>query len=177
MIGLCVFSVAKYHIRYNENRKFHRLEKIDFSKAIEASEINKQLKGLKWITNHYQHSPEQEIQNIKESLNILREEEKNFTIMTDYLFIPAVLNVDDKSPNQWYHPSVSYPLRGHKYYENYKSFFVDKIKKNKIKKIIIIGNGLENLLTSTFDESCFVKSQLSKITFRLVLNENCEEFK
>tara|TARA_X000001036_G_scaffold230669_1_gene215547 strand:+ start:6145 stop:7698 length:1554 start_codon:yes stop_codon:yes gene_type:complete len=177
IIGLCIFSVTKYHLRYNENRKFHRLEKTDFSKAVDASAIHKQLKGLKWITNHYQNDPRTEIENINESLQILRKEKGRFSIITDYLFIPAVLNVNDMSPNQWYHPTVSFPLKDQKYYEDYKTFFIKKLEKNKIKKILIVGNGLEDLLFATFDKSCFKKSQLGKITFRLELKDSCKEFK
>tara|TARA_Y200000002_G_C22448641_1_gene565363 strand:- start:232 stop:765 length:534 start_codon:yes stop_codon:yes gene_type:complete len=176
MIGLCIFSVIKYHLRYNENRKFHRLENIDLSKAIDASEIHQQLEGLKWITNHFQHDPKKEINNINQSLEILRKEKGKFSIITDYLFIPVVLNVDDRSPNQWYHPTVSYPLKDNKYYNNYKKFFINKLKKNEINKIIIVGNGLENLLTSTFDEKCFKKIQLGEIIFRLELDEDCKDF-
>lgn len=177
IIGLCIFSVTKYHLRYNENRKFHRLEKTDFSKAVDASAIHKQLKGLKWITNHYQNEPGTEIENINESLKILKKEKGRFSIITDYLFIPAILNVDDISPNQWYHPTVSFPLKDQKYYEDYKTFFIKKLKKNKITKILIVGNGLENLLLSTFDKNCFKKSQLGKITFRLELKDSCKEFR
>ena len=176
MIGLCIFSVIKYHLRYNENRKFHRLENIDLSKAIDASEIHQQLEGLKWITNHFQHDPKKEINNINQSLEILRKEKGKFSIITDYLFIPVVLNVDDRSPNQWYHPTVSYPLKDNKFYNNYKKFFINKLKKNEINKIIIVGNGLENLLTATFDEKCFKKIQLGEIIFRLELDEDCKDF-
>jgi len=68
-------------------------------------------------------------------------------------------------------------LKGQKYYEDYKTFFIKKLKKNKITKILIVGNGLENLLVSTFDKNCFKKSQLGKITFRLELQDSCKEFR
>lgn len=177
MIGLCIFSVTKYHFRYNENRKFHRLENVDLSKAVDASEIHQQLKGLKWITKHFQTDPKKEIKNINQSLEILRKEKGNYSIITDYLFIPAVLNVDDRSPNQWYHPTVSYPLKDNQHYDNYKNFFINKLKRHEIKKIIIVGNGLENLLMSTFEENCFKKTKLGEVTFRLELVEDCKEFR
>ena len=42
---------------------------------------------------------------------------------------------------------------------------------------MIVGNGLEDLLLSTFEKNCFTKSQVGKITFRLNLRDDCEEFK
>ncbi len=177
VIGFCLFSVTKYHLRYNEHRKFHRLEKVDISRAVEAKKIHKSLKGLKWITSTYPNQPNQEIEIISESINLLKKEEGKFSIITDYLFLPAILGINDHSPNQWYHPGVSYPLKDSKYYDQYKIFFIEKLKKENISKIIIVGNGLENLLYSTFEKNCFLKSKIGKIVFRFTLKENCEGFK
>ena len=149
IIALCLFAVTKYHLRFNEQRKFHRLEKVNLEKAVDAKIINTKLEGLKWITKTFSEDPNEEIKIILESIELLKNEEGKFSVITDYLFIPAVLNINDYSPNQWYHPTVSYPLKDTKYYKKYKSFFVKKLKINQINKIIIVGNGLENLLTST----------------------------
>ena len=111
-----------------------------------------------------------------ESIDLLKNEKGKFSVITDYLFIPVVLNVNDYSPNQWYHPSVSYPLKNTKYYDKYKDFFVKKLKINQINKIIIVGNGLEHLLTSTFNANCFKKTKLSEITFRFEIKKDCGEF-
>ena len=51
------------------------------------------------------------------------------------------------------------------------------IKSHKTHKIIIVGNGLENLLTSTFNANCFKKTKLSEITFRFEIKEDCGEFR
>ena len=93
------------------------------------------------------------------------------------MFIPAVLNINDYSPNQWYHPTVSYPLKDTKYYNNYKSFFVKKLQINQINKIIVVGNGLEDLLALTFNASCFKKTKLGEITFRYLIKKDCDEFR
>jgi len=177
VIALCVFSVTKYHFRYNESRKFHRLENVDLKKAVDAKIIDSQLSGLKWITKTYKDNPKEEIKNIVESLEVLRGETGNYSIITEYLFISPILNINDNSPNQWYHPGVSFPLKESKYFSDYKNFFIEKLKKNKITKVIIVGNSLEDLLDSTFEKNCFAKSQLSKITFKLELKKNCKDFK
>ena len=66
IIFLCLYSVTKYHLRYNEHRKFHRLEKVNLSNAIDAEKINQNLKGLKWITATYEDQPYKEVQLISE---------------------------------------------------------------------------------------------------------------
>ncbi len=177
VIALCLFAVTKYHLRYNEQRKFHRLEKVDLEKAVDANIIDTKLKGLKWITKTFDKEPNKEIEIILESIDLLKNEKGKFSVITDYLFIPAILNINDNSPNQWYHPGVSYPLKDTKYYKNYKSFFVKKLKINQINKIIIVGNGLEDLLKSTFNTNCFKKTKLGEITFRLEIKKDCNEFR
>ena len=177
VIALCFFAVTKYHLRFNEQRKFHRLEKVNIEKAVDAKIIHNKLEGLKWITKTFSDEPNKEIQIILESMDHLKNEKGKFSVITDYLFIPAVLNINDYSPNQWYHPGVSYPLKNTEYYNKYKSFFVNKLKINQINKIIIVGNGLENLLTSTFNANCFKKTKLSEITFRLEIKKDCFEFR
>ena len=177
VVAFCLFAVTKYHLRFNEQRKFHRLEKVNLEKAVDANTIHSKLKGLKWITKTFSDEPKKEIEIIVESIELLKNEKGKFSVITDYLFIPAVLNINDYSPNQWYHPGVSYPLKDSKYYDNYRSFFVKKLKTNQISKIIIVGNGLENLLKSTFNTDCFKKTKLSEITFRLEIKKDCADFK
>ena len=45
----------------------------------------------------------------------------------------------DNSPNQWHHASVSFPVKGQKYFDEYKNYFVDKIIKRKIDGIYVNG--------------------------------------
>ena len=130
IIGLCLFSVTKYHLRYNEHRKFHRLEKVDLSKAIDAQVIHQSLKGLKWITSTYPTKPDKEIEIISQSINILKKEKDKFSVITDYLFLPVVLGINDHSPNQWYHPSVI--LKDSKYYRDYKTFLLKNLREKYI---------------------------------------------
>ena len=65
-----MFAVTKYHLRYNEQRKFHRLEKVDLEKAVDANVIHTKLKGLKWITKTFSEEPNKEIEIILESIDL-----------------------------------------------------------------------------------------------------------
>ena len=176
LILLCIFSVTKYHLRFNEHRKFHNLEKVDLKKAIDGNIIDKQLQGLKWISKKFEHEPNKEVSNIIQSLEILRKEKGDFAIITSYLFIAPVLGLNDNSPNQWYHPGVSFPLRENKYFLNYKEFFIKKLRNNKIKKIIVIGNELEEILDLSFSKDCFNKTRLGEITIKFEISNKCKFF-
>ena len=58
---VCLFSVTKYHFRYDEQKKFMELENVNFQLAVDAGKINKMFSGLNWITTHFSQNPEQEI--------------------------------------------------------------------------------------------------------------------
>ena len=175
---ICIYSVAKYHIRFNEERKFNELEKVDISKAVDASVLDSKLKGLKWITYLNPNDPQAELENLKEVINILRDEKNQKIIITEYQVIAPILNIYDNSPNQWHHPSVSFPLKGNKYFTNYKNFFIENIKKNKIK---FIYETRENDLTITeliISSECFYnkKERLNKMLIKLEINYACKDF-
>ena len=78
VIALCLFAVTKYHLRYNEQRKFHRLEKVNLEKAVDANIIHTKLKGLKWITKTFSKEPNKEIEIILESIDLLKDEKESF---------------------------------------------------------------------------------------------------
>ena len=60
IVLICFFSTIKYHVRFNENRKFHELSHVDFSSSIDASAIDKKLSGLNWISP-FNKNPDEEI--------------------------------------------------------------------------------------------------------------------
>ena len=175
-ILICIFAVTKYHLRFNEQRKFNELEKIDLSVAVDAEAISGDLKNLKWITHLYPENPKEEILYIKEILNVLKQEKDKKIIITNYQFIASVLNIHDFSPNQWYHPSVSFPLREHKYFSEYKNFFINKIKKNKIKIIYETSAGKTLNTEFVIDKSCFERKQVGKMLTKLDLKYDCKDF-
>ena len=69
---------SKYHLRINEDRKFHELNQVNFSKSIPATKIDSKLKGLKWITPPFKDNVEEEINFIKDlKSQIQTDKEKN----------------------------------------------------------------------------------------------------
>ena len=176
IICVCIFSVTKYHFRFNEGRKFNELQNIDVSKAIDAKKIHKSLSGLNWVTVNFPESPQEEINAIKESMIILKNDKRKKSIITAYQFIAPALNIYDYSPNQWHHPSVSFPIRNQKYYEAYKSFFVKNIKKNNIDIIYSIGKVEEGIVSLILTKNCFESKKEGVIIFSHTLLKDCKDF-
>ena len=126
---ICLFASGKYHIRFNEERKFNELENIDISKSIDAKIIDEKLNGLRWITHLKPNDPKKEINNLIEAMSVIKSEKNNKMLITEYQVISPILGIYDNSPNQWHHPSVSFPIRGNKYFKKYQEYFISKIKK------------------------------------------------
>tara|TARA_B100001093_G_scaffold518047_1_gene601555 strand:+ start:3600 stop:5057 length:1458 start_codon:yes stop_codon:yes gene_type:complete len=177
IIFLCSLSVLKYHLRFNEHRKFNELEKVNIKKAIDAKEIHKSLKGLKWITANYPNNPQNEINDLTEAMNIIKLDGQKKSILTNYQFIAPALLIYDFSPNQWHHPTVSFPIEGQKYFEKYKNFFINNIIKNEIQIIYTVGIGEKNLVELILDNTCFQKKKKGNIIFAHKLIKNCKDFK
>ena len=166
----------KYHLRFNEQRKFNELEKVDLSRAIDAKEISNELSGLKWISYYYPKNPKEEIINLKKILNILSEDRSKKTIITDYQFLAPALKIYDYSPNQWHHATVSFPTKGQKYFTKYKYFFIDNLKKNKI-DFIFETTSSENTITElVLDQDCLDKKRLTYMLVKFRLLKKCKDF-
>ena len=175
-ITICIFSVVKYHYRFNEERKFNELQNVNLKKSIDAGKIHSSLAGLKWITVNFPENPKAEIDALKESMNILQNDQRKKSLITAYQFIAPSLLIYDFSPNQWYHPTVSFPTKGQKYFEVYKSFFVKNIQKNNIDIVYSIGKAEEGILGLILTNNCFETKKEGKIIFSHKLLKDCEDF-
>ena len=68
-----------------------------------------------------------------QAIKIFKEDKSEKMLISEYQVIPAIIDIYDNSPNQWHHPSVSFPLKGNDYHSIYKNYFISKIKKRKYK--------------------------------------------
>ncbi len=172
---ICFFAVSKYHLRFNEERKFNELENVDLSIAVDAQIIDKKLKGLKWITHLNPKNPQKEITNLIQAINIFKKDKNKKMLITEYQVISPIIDEYDNSPNQWHHPSVSFPLKGSKYYKYYQNYFISKIKKNNIKTIYEIREEGLIITALLLSDKCFKKQRVEKMLTKINLNFNCEE--
>ena len=142
ILAIFMFSTTKYHIRFNHNKKFMELANADFNLAINASQLDARLSGLKWISPEFINDPQKEINFLIDTKNILSEmQKKRKIIVTNYQFFSSFLNNQFTSPNKFY-DNLSVPNKKNKYYKNYKDFFLKKIKIDKINYIYFIGNNM-----------------------------------
>ena len=117
-----------------------------------------------------------ELKNLSIAMNYFKNDNSKKMLITDYQIIAPILDIYDNSPNQWHHPSVSFPLRGNKYFEEYKNYFISKIKKNSIEFIFETKEDDKTITELVLGEKCFVKERISTMMVKIKLNKRCEDF-
>jgi len=163
LLLLSLFLITlKYHIRYNENRKFHELENVNFNEAIPAHKINKTFYNLSWINPIYKGNPANEIALILEGVSYLEKEKEEIMMFTHYLFLDSITKINLNYPNRSFTTDgASMPVVGMKYFKFYKNFLHNQIKEKKIRKIYFFKHeGIsEKTLTDYFEINCYSKSE------------------
>ena len=140
IVLICLFATFKYHLRYNENRKFHELKNINFELAINAKKIHKKLSGLKWITPQFKTNPTEEINVINRIESILKKDTRNKMVITNYSFFSIILDQKLHSPSRVYTgDGTTHPLRGGEYVTKYKELMDNIILRNNISVIYVIN--------------------------------------
>ena len=173
IILLVTFSTTKYHLEYNEKRKFMDLQNVNLDKAVNANLIDKKFRNLKWITPFFSGTPEEEIILLKKTMQIIKADNRKKMIITPYQFFSVLLEEDLNIPNRWYLDNASHPNKSHKYFRFYKQHFVNNLKKNKIKVIYTIGSPKIEDFKIYMDDICYTKKKINKITSIHQLNK-CE---
>ena len=175
LILICLFAVSKYHIRFNENRKFHELNYANFELASNGKEIDKKFKGLQWITPNYKNKPDEEIDLINEIKFHLANDTQTKMVITNYSFFSSILNEKLFSPSRWHlSDETDYPSKNNKYFYNYKNLLIGLIKKNNIDVIYMIYPQESSIIYEYIDRNCFEEIKISDMlnSFKL---KNCDE--
>ena len=176
-ILLSVISSMHYTNKYILSRDFADLREVNLKKAVDAKILDKKLSGLKWITPLYPNEPKKEIENLKEAINIIKNDPRNKTIITDYQFISVILSSYDNSPSQvWFINHILNQDKESKYFKIYKDFFINKLKENKVKIVYIVKPmwGGDKFIERVFDKDCLKKTQITEILDSYLL-EQCIE--
>ena len=156
ILFVVLIASVKFHLRFNIDRKFHDLENIDKSKAVQANIINENFKSLKWISKFDQ--PNNELTVIKE-VESIDGDNREKTLITHYQFISTILDKPIYILNRWYlWDNNTHPTENHKYFDFYKSFIDKNIKKNKVKVVYLLGQKNEinfKNVKNYFTDTCF----------------------
>jgi len=173
VIVIFMFSSVKYHVRFNEERKFIELASANFDLAQKASLLDKRLIGLQWITPHYPNNPLKEINILIETKNILIKKVNQKIIITDYQFLSSLINNQFASTNKWY-DSLSIPRKKNKYYDRHKIFFYEQIKKNNIKHLFFIGKNKSKMpffKEFFFENKCIILNDYNDLLLEFDISE------
>ena len=73
-----LFATIKFHYRYNVERKFHDLENLDKSKAINAKQIHQNLDSLKWLSKN--DVPEIEVEVLQKAIRVIENDKREKTL-------------------------------------------------------------------------------------------------
>ena len=114
------------------------LNNVDFKIGIDGGNLDPKFKGLNWISPYYPKNPSKEIDLLKDTKEKIINEKYNKIIITDYQILPYLTKSKIPTPNKWF-DNLSVPKKNNKYFIEYKEFFVQKLKKEKIKVIFIVG--------------------------------------
>ena len=146
IILICLLATFKYHLRYNENRKFHELYNVNFELTVDAKKIHKKLSGLNWITPQFKKNPIEEINIINQIESLLRNDSRNKMLITNYPFFSIILDQKLYSPSSMYAgDGTTHPLRDSEYAVRFKELMDNIILKNNISVIYIINTNNENI--------------------------------
>ncbi len=164
LIFICLFATIKYHIRFNENRKFHELSAVDFKLSTNAKKIDKKFSGLKWITPEFKNNSNEEIGAINEIKLFLRDDNRKKMLMTNYSFFSITLNQKLHASSRWFlFDGTTHPLKGNKYFQSYKELLTKIIRENDIEVIYTIDPVESSLVYTYIDKNCFNENQISDI--------------
>ena len=162
MIFICLGATLKYHLRFNEGRKFHELNYVDFKLSYKGREIDKKFNGLKWITPKYKNNVKEEIELVKQAKLHLKDDNRTKMLITNYSFFSALLNEKLFSPSRWHlSDGTDYPLKGNIYFNSYKNLIINLIKNNNITVIYTIYPIESSVIYTYLDKSCLSEKKVS----------------
>jgi hypothetical protein len=158
LIFFLTIVTVKYHLRYNETRKFHELERVDLKKALSAEKIDKSLKGLNWITPFFDKNPSNELMILKKVKNRINNINYEIMFITHYLFLDSITEKKLNYPSRTFTvDGASMPNDKSKFFFQYKNFLIKKIQKKNIKEVYFLKHEKisKKIITAYLSEKCY----------------------
>ena len=177
LIILSLGSTIHYANKYINKRDFMDLRNVSMDKTIDSKKLSSKLSGLKWVSCLQPNNPEKEIAQLLEVMEIIKNDNTSKSIITDYQFISVALSVYDFSQSHvWFINHVANQKNESKYYDTYKKFFIENLKKNKIIKAYVIKPmwGGNEVFEKGLSADCYEKKKITEILDVYLLKE-CNE--
>ncbi len=152
----------RYHYKYNEPRRFNDLAYSNKEQNINAGNYFSSLNNLEWFTQN-SDNPREEIENLKLTYEVLKYENKKYSLITDYQFLPIELGLYGNSPVKWYHVNVSFPnmnsSKNKDIQKSFSNFFLKQIKDEKVEKIYFIPphSTRKDIIIKLIEKRCKIK--------------------
>jgi hypothetical protein len=169
LIIYLIFSTFYYFQTSVDARKYKDLNSDYKIFSFDGSRIDKKFANVRWSTS-YRLVEKKEIESFKFKINLLKNLDEKFIIITDYQIFNSILKINDYSPVKYWHTGVSYPAKHSKYRIKFENFFKEKLIKNNVNYIIIDNN------TSVFTEKIDDYEFLSKCS-KIINQENTYNIK
>ena len=149
------------------------LSHVNFNKSVDAVFLDNKLRGLQWITPKFSENPKYELELLRQTKNVIERDTNNKIIITNYLMLPAITNNKNYAPNKWF-DDLSVPKKNNVYFKFYQDFFLESLKKQKIKNIYIIGGKRKttSLLNTIKNKDCIFTQSINEITKKISI-KNC----
>ncbi len=162
LVLICLGITIKYHLRFNEGRKFHELFGANFNLSVDATLIDQKFKGLKWITPGSK-IPNDEVILINSLKDVLKKDERNIMVLSNYQFLSVILDRDFSSTTRWHiFDGTDYPQLGNKYYSSYQSLFKEILKRKEIEVIYTILPVKNSHIYDYIPRECFKENKINQ---------------
>ena len=138
---ILVYSIILTFFYFNKvikDRFWHDITNPIWNKSYKAENIDKKLNGLIWLSNN--QDTINEINDLKKNLEFLKKEKNNYLIITNIQLYNVLLERKNFSPVKYWWHNTSYPSIDNAIRDKFDNFFIEKIKINNIKKIIILDD-------------------------------------
>ena len=164
LVVFTLVSTIYYGYKYVHQRDFMDLRNTNMKIVADTSILSSKLKGLKWKSCLRPNDPKKEVSDIFEIIQILKEETREKSIITDYQFISPILSEYDNSPSQvWFHYHVI-PVKKSKYFKKYKKFFIEKFQENNVEVVYVIKPllGGDKIMKNVLESNCYKKIKINE---------------
>lgn len=177
ILFFCLIVVFKYHLRLNENRRFHELENVNLKKSVPAILINKKFYGLKWITKDFAENPNLEINKINGLIFELKNSNlNNSMVISNYSFLSIVLDKNLNAPARWFFPDGNvYPIsKKNEYFKNYQLFLIKLLERKDIQNIYFAFDVNESEILRYLNKNCFVSFDKLIYMKKISIKKKCK---
>ena len=140
--------------------------------------MSEKFTGLKWITPNSKNNNEisLELELLKDVEKILRSDESNKIVLTNYSFYSVLIDENISGYSRWYPGDNSaFPIKGNRYFDNFRDLIIKTFKSKEIKTIYIMPDIKENNLLDYIDFRCFERNELELKIIRYEINQKCND--